>query len=122
MYFKPFPKILGKRLNYLLVDKYAKNFNSIIMNECFLLGTIINKVDFRFAIGGKHDSIIEFKLQLENGDIIVAKAYDKIADYCYQNITKNKLVMIRGKLESDFKIDMSEIYFFRTKGVKEFGK
>ena len=88
------------------------------MNECFLLGTIINKVNFRFAIGGKHDSIIEFKLQLENGNIIVAKAYDKIADYCYQNITKNKLVMIRGKLESDFKIDISEIYFFKTKGVK----
>lgn len=88
------------------------------MNECFLLGTIINKVNFRFAIGGKHDSIIEFKLQLENGNIIVAKAYNKIADYCYQNITKNKLVMIRGKLESDFKIDISEIYFFKNKGVK----
>lgn len=48
--------------------------------------------------------------------------HDKLADYCYQNITENNLVMIRGKLESDFKIDMSEIYFFRTKGVKEFGK
>ena len=40
------------------------------MNECFLLGTIINKVNFRFAIGGKLDSIIEFKLQLEDGNII----------------------------------------------------
>ena len=92
------------------------------MNECFLLGTIINKVNFRFAIGGKHDSIIEFELKLENESVIMVKAYDKLADYCYQNITENNLVMIRGKLESDFKIDMSEIYFFRTKGVKEFGK
>ena len=31
---------------------------------------------------------------------------------------KDKLVMIRGKLESDFKIDISEIYFFKNKGVK----
>ena len=92
------------------------------MNECFLLGTIINKVNFRFAIGGKHDSIIEFELKLENESVIMVKAYDKLADYCYQNITEKNLVMIRGKLESDFKIDMSEIYFFRTKGVKEFGK
>ncbi len=83
------------------------------MNECFLLGTIVNNVKFRFAIGGRHNSIIEFKLQLENDSIIIVKAYDKLADYCYQNITKNDLVIIRGKLETDFKIYMSEIYFFK---------
>ena len=70
------------------------------MNECFLLGTIINKVNFRFAIGGKHDSIIEFELKLENESVIMVKAYDKLADYCYQNITENNLVMIRGKLDA----------------------
>ena len=45
------------------------------MNECFLFGIIVNKVEFRFAIGGKHDSIIKFELQLKNGSeytIIVA--------------------------------------------------
>mgnify|MGYP004506701489 FL=1 len=81
------------------------------MNECFLFGIIVNKVDFCFAIGGKHSSIIMFDLQLQNETTVKVKAYDKLADYCYQKITQNNFVMIHGKLESNFVVDISEIYF-----------
>lgn len=81
------------------------------MNECFLFGIIVNKVEFRFAIGGKHDSIIKFELQLKNGSVIMIKAYDQLADYCYQNITENNLVMVYGRLESNFEVHMLKIHF-----------
>ncbi len=111
MYFKPFPKILGKRLNYLLVDKYAKNFNSIIMNECFLLIKRISDINFKFVINCKEKSKVVFKAKLLNNSEIEMFAYDNIADYIYQ---KNlEIFFLRGKLRENMQVEIIEIYNFK---------
>ena len=44
------------------------------MNKCFLLGKVIGKIDFKFAVGGRHSSVVRFYMQLENKSKIISKA------------------------------------------------
>lgn len=92
------------------------------MNKCFLLGKIINEIVFKFAIGGYHNSIIRFQLQLENGSVVNVKAFDKLADFCYQSIKTDEKVMICGRIESNFDIVISEIYSMKANGGNKIEK
>ena len=43
------------------------------MNNCFISGKIITKIEFKFAIKNKFYSIAEFKIELDNKSIIKAR-------------------------------------------------
>lgn len=50
------------------------------MNECFLIGKIVSKIEFDFIIYDKNISIVRFELKLKNKSIINTKSYNEIAD------------------------------------------
>ena len=84
------------------------------MNECFLIGKIITDIDYKFVINSKNTAISEFKIQLINKSEINVKAFNNIADYCYQKLKKNNFVFIYGFLNSNLEIlvkEMEIIYF-----------
>ena len=66
------------------------------MNICFLLGKVVDDVEFKFIYNSKNVSISIFKLMLNNKSIVECKAYDETADYIYRNIKKADLIFIEG--------------------------
>ena len=42
----------------------------IIMNICFVLGNIIEEINFKFVLNGKNDSISYYKVKLLNDAVI----------------------------------------------------
>ncbi|OKZ60801.1 MAG: hypothetical protein BHV96_01105 [Clostridium sp. CAG:354_28_25] len=84
-----------------MVDKYAKNFNSIIMNECFLLIKRISDINFKFVINCKEKSKVVFKAKLLNNSEIEVFAYDL------------EIFFLRGKLRENMQVEIIEIYDFK---------
>ena len=74
------------------------------MNECFLIGTIINDIEFYFILGKVHDSVVKFQLKLKDKTIISIKAFDEIADYCYSKLNKNDIIFINGQVQTNGEI------------------
>ena len=79
------------------------------MNECFILGKIISEIDFNFVINDKNIAIFQFKIKLINNSKVNIKAFNNLADYCYQKLEKNKFVFIYGFLNSNLEIIAKEI-------------
>lgn len=79
------------------------------MNICFLIGKIVSDVEFKFVLESKHISIVIFKLKLSNRSIVTVKAYDEIADLCYQKLLKGDIVGVQGYLNSNMEIIVNEI-------------
>ena len=79
------------------------------MNICFLIGKIVSDVEFKFVLESKNISIVIFKLELSNHSIVTVKAYDEIADLCYQKLIKGDIVGIQGYLNSNMEIMVNEI-------------
>ena len=79
------------------------------MNECFILGKIISEIDFNFVINDKNIAISQFKIKLINNSKVNIKAFNNLADYCYQKLEKNKFVFIYGFLNSNLEIIAKEI-------------
>lgn len=79
------------------------------MNLCFVIGKIINDIDFKFILSGKHKSIVLLKLKLINGSIIEARAYDEVADCCYRLLKKNEIVLIEGRLDTKMYIVLKRV-------------
>ena len=72
------------------------------MNECFLMGTIIKKVEFEFLYcDKKHISIAKTEIELSNQSIIHIYGYDEMADKMLQKIKEKEKVLIYGKLEEE---------------------
>ena len=72
------------------------------MNECFLIGTIIKKVEFEFLyFDKKHISIAKTEIRLSNQSIIPIYGYDEIADQMLQKIKEKEKIFIYGKLEEE---------------------
>ena len=78
------------------------------MNICFLLGKVVDDVEFKFIYNSKKVSISIFKLMLSNKSIVECKAYDETADYIYRNIKKGDLIFIEGTIK-DKSIQIYEI-------------
>ncbi len=79
------------------------------MNECFLIGKIVSKIEFDFIIYDKNISIVRFELKLKNKSIINTKSYNEIADKCYKTLKKGDTVFIQGKIDSKTEIEIKEI-------------
>lgn len=54
------------------------------------------ELKFKFIINNKNISIATFKIKLNNNSSINVKAYNEMADWCYQKLVKNDLVTIQG--------------------------
>lgn len=74
------------------------------MNLCFFTGKIETDIKFKFIINNKNISIATFKIKLNNNSSINVKAYNEMADWCYQKLVKNDLVTIQGRLDNKMEI------------------
>ncbi len=70
------------------------------MNLCFLIGKIISEIDYKFILDSKNIAIAMFEIQIRNQSIIKIKAYDGIADWCYQKLVEGDKVWIEGNLNN----------------------
>lgn len=81
------------------------------MNLCFLMGKIISNIDFQFMLGSKKISIVQFLLVINEKCIVTVKAYDELADWCYQNLVKNDCIALQGELNSKMEIILHDVKF-----------
>ena len=81
------------------------------MNICFIIGKVISNIEYKFVLNSKNTAIATFKIELENKSIIIAKAYNQIADYCYRNLAKENTFLIKGYIYNKG-IIAEEIYKF----------
>ena len=79
------------------------------MNEVFLIGNIVNEIEFKFIINSKNISIAMFNIETDDKQVIKIKAYNELADYCYSRLEKSKRVFISGKISKN-NIIVKEIY------------
>lgn len=72
------------------------------MNEVFLMGKIITKIEFKFIINSKNNkSIAFFNLQTLDKQTIIVKAYNETADFVYKVFNNKDNVLIYGFLAGD---------------------
>ena len=80
------------------------------MNICFLMGRIISDIDFNFIINDKkYNSIAIFKLRVSKNCVLIIKAYNEIADWCYKNLIMNDCISLYGEINSEMEIILQDI-------------
>ena len=80
------------------------------MNLCFLKGKIISEIEFNFTINTKNISIATFEIELLNKSKIKVKAYNELADYCYQKLKQGNVIFIQGYLDNNMHIIVKEVF------------
>lgn len=79
------------------------------MNEAFIIGKVISKIDYRFIINKKKQfAKAEFLVKVDR-QIIKVIGYNNIADYCLKYLKENDNVCIHGKIFSKYYIDIKEL-------------
>ena len=79
------------------------------MNEVFIIGKIVSKIEFKFIINSKNKfSKVEFEIEVNKQKIKVI-GYNNIADFCYKKLNKNDIIFINGKVNRDMKIEIKQI-------------
>ena len=79
------------------------------MNEVFLIGNIVNEIEFKFIINSKNISIAVFNIETDDKQVIKIKAYNELADYCYSKLETRQRVFIYGEI-SENDVIVKEIY------------
>lgn len=74
------------------------------MNLCFLIGKIVSEIEFKFILNSKNIAVTIFEIQLDKQSMITVKAYNEMADWCYQKLVKEDVVAIKGNLNSKMEI------------------
>lgn len=63
-----------------------------------------------FLLNTKNISIAIFKLEINKNCKIKIKAYNEMADWCYQKLVENNIIIIEGKINSKNEIIINKIY------------
>ncbi len=79
------------------------------MNTCILMGKIIEEVEFKFIYNSKSVSIANCKIQLMDKTQLEIYGLDEKADYMYQNINKNDIILISGSIVNERKTNKIKI-------------
>lgn len=73
------------------------------MNICFLIGKIISEIKFDFVISNRKINKIsrtELYIKLKNNSIIKIVAYNELADKCFKELEKGKIIIIQGRINT----------------------
>ncbi len=68
------------------------------MNEVFIMGKVVSKVEFDFIYKGTHISKAKCEIKLNNKSKIQIIGYDEIADFMYRSIKENQVVFLYGNI------------------------
>lgn len=81
------------------------------MNICFFSGVIDCKPNFKFIVSNNlnfkdslHISIVKFDLVIDRNTKIIVKAYDELAEYCFQNLSRGDFIFVSGRIN-----DLNEV-------------
>ena len=74
------------------------------MNLVYIQGKVVSKIDFKFIINSKNISVAIFKVELRNKSVIVVKAYNEVADYCYRKLSEGREIIIEGRLNTKLEV------------------
>lgn len=73
------------------------------MNLVFVMGKIIEKIDFKFIYKAKDISIAKTKMQLNNDSTIEIVGYNEMADFMYRKLNAQDRVFVYGELNVSIK-------------------
>lgn len=79
------------------------------MNLVYIQGKVVSEIDFKFIINSKNISIAIFKVELRNKSVVVVKAYNEMADYCYRKLNEGRGVIIEGRLNTKLEVICNKI-------------
>ena len=82
------------------------------MNICFLIGKLVSDIEYKFVLNSKYISIAVFTVKVDEGCVTKVKAYDKMADLCYQKLVKGDIVSIEGKIDSKMEVEIKSIAIY----------
>jgi len=71
------------------------------MNEVFVIGKVVSRVEFDFLINSKKISKASCYLKLNNKSIIEINGFNNVADYMYGCVKEKDDIFIYGKLIND---------------------
>lgn len=74
------------------------------MNEVFIIGRIVTKIEYKFMICKKYNAIAKFSVMLKNNAIVSVKAYNDVADKVLRKYKKDEYIFINGKINSKMEI------------------
>ena len=83
------------------------------MNICFLIGKIISEIKFDFVISNRKINKIsrtEFYIKLKNNSIIKIVAYNELADKCFKELEKGKIIIIQGRINTLGEVEPEEFF------------
>lgn len=83
------------------------------MNICFLVGKIISEIKFDFVISNKKTNKIsrtEFYIKLKNSSVIKVIAYNELADKCFIELEKGKIIIIQGRINTLGEVELEEFF------------
>lgn len=78
------------------------------MNEVFIIAKV-KDINFEFMYDSKYISICIVKLQLQNKTKIKAYGYNEIADTMIQELKKEDIIFINGKLRKTDIVEISKM-------------
>ena len=79
------------------------------MNEIFLIGQVISKIEYKFVVNSKKlFSKATFKIKVQNQEIKI-KGYNEIADLCYRKLKEGSIIIMNGKIETDGEIAIKQL-------------
>ena len=80
------------------------------MNICFFIGKIISDIEYKFVIDNKkYYAITIFQIELNHNSMITVKGLNGIADYCFKNLRKKNIIIIKGKLNSKLEVIIEKL-------------
>lgn len=96
-------------INKSKITQRKQKIKEIKMNEVYLIGKIVSKIDYKFITSKKYNAIARFEIILNNESTIKAIAYDNVADKILRRMNIESIIFIYGRLNSKKEVIVQEI-------------
>lgn len=81
------------------------------MNEVFIIGKIVSKIEYKFIVNSKRNTAITiFNIKTKENvkhysQNIVVKCYNELADFALQKLKNIDMVFINGTINSNMEVE-----------------
>lgn len=97
-----------------MTNLYFRKEHNKKMNKVFLIGKVVDSIEFKFIINSDDVSVVNFELLIIDKQRIKVKGYNEMADFIYRNIKKGNKIAIQGKFKNQY-VEIEEINFISNK-------
>lgn len=71
------------------------------MNECFIMGKVLKEPSFKFCMSKKRSSVCKLSVKIDEKSLLIAIAYDSLADWIVRQIKQSDDIFLSGRLLTD---------------------